>query len=92
MNASAQCPHIDLQFDLVHNAMEDSNLHYLEVKATCKTCKKPMCFRGAPLGVSPNHPTMSIGGDEMRLPFLGEGESLVGQAIGFSVSTPVHGD
>lgn len=80
--ASSQCPHSDLDIRLNHVNFEDSNVHYLEVQATCKICGKPMAFRGMPIGVSPARPTMDPGGLEVRLPFLAEGEDIVGKAIG----------
>lgn len=83
MSASTQCPHSDLHFEIHHQGFDDSSIHYLEIKASCKTCGKRMIFRGAPFGLTPAHPTMAIDGSEMRLPFLGEGEELTGKVIGF---------
>lgn len=83
---SGQCPHPDIHIDLNHQMMEDSNVHYLEVKARCKICGTEMEFRGAPFGVSHNHPTMAIDGSEMILPFLGKGEEPAGSLISFTGS------
>ncbi len=84
MNASTQCPHSDLHFDLNHVGLADTNVHYLEIKARCKICEKPMVFRGLPLGLTPYHPTGEVGGFEARLPFLAEGEELSGNIVGFT--------
>lgn len=83
MTASTQCPHSDLHFDLNHVHLADSNVHYLEVKARCNICEKQMVFRGLPLGLSPAQPTGSLGGDEVRLPFIGQDEEPTGSQIGF---------
>lgn len=83
MSGSTQCPHTDLHFNLHHVSLGDSNIHYLEIKATCKICDKPMVFRGLPLGMTPNHPTGELGGYEARLPFIGEGEEPAGVLISF---------
>ncbi|MCG8595652.1 MAG: hypothetical protein MI785_14990 [Kiloniellales bacterium] len=83
MSATSQCPQSDLHFDIRHVRMEDSNIHYLEVKARCKICGSPMVFRGLPLRVSPEQPTGELGGYEARLPMLGEGEEPSGSLIGF---------
>lgn len=81
--ARKNCIHDDLDIQLHHQAFDDSNIHYLEIKVVCKSCGKPMIFRGCPLGMTPAHPTMALGGEEIRIPFLGEGEELAGNAIGF---------
>jgi hypothetical protein len=84
--ASSQCPHTALHFHLNNATFGDSNLHYLEVTITCTVCGIDMLFRGVPAGLSPDHPTASIDGKELRLPFIGEGEELKGRPAGFSVS------
>lgn len=84
MTGSTQCPHSDLHIELKNVGMDDSNIHYLEIKARCKICEKDMVFRGLTLGLTPNHPTSELGGYEARLPFLGEGEELTGNTIGFT--------
>jgi hypothetical protein len=83
MSASTQCPHSDLHIDIHNQGFVDSNLHYLEIKMRCKTCDKPMVFRGCPLGLTPQHPTMALDGTEIRLPFLGEDEEPAGNLVGF---------
>lgn len=88
MSASTQCPHTDLDIQINLINFEDSNVHYMEVKASCKICGKPMVFQGLPLGVSPHQPTGELGGYEARLPFLGEGEEPTGKLIGFTGPAP----
>lgn len=83
MGASQQCPHPDLHFHLHHVHLADSNVHYLEIKATCNICSAPMLFRGMPLGMTPAHPTMALDGSEARLPMIGEGEEPIGKLFGF---------
>jgi hypothetical protein len=82
--ASSQCPHSDLDINVHHQAFVDSSIHYLEIKARCRTCDKPMLFRGAPFGFSPQQPTMAVDGSEIRLPFLAEDEELTGNTITFT--------
>lgn len=86
MSASTQCPHNDLHFELNNQCFGDTNLHYLEISARCKICDKQMLFRG-PGGLSPAHPTVSLFGDQVNLPFLGEGEEVTGKPTGYSIST-----
>ncbi len=83
MSGSTQCPHSDLHFEINNQGFHDTNLHYLEIRAKCNTCGKPMCFRGLPLGLSPHRPTGELGGYEVRLPFVGEGEELQNEPPGF---------
>ena len=78
-----ECPHSDIHWRIHHQAFHDCNLHYLEIKGRCELCDKPLIFRGAPLGMTPKHPTMSLGGEEIRLPFLAEGEEPKGKIIDF---------
>lgn len=85
MTASTQCPHSELHFSLNNAAFGNTNLHYLEIKAVCKICDKPMVFRGVPVGMSPDGPAASLDGTELRLPFMSEGDELTGKPIGFSV-------
>jgi len=83
--ASLHCPHSDLHFHLNNVGASDTNLHYLEITAKCSICDIDMVFRGGLMGISPNHPTCSVDGKEMRIPFLGEGEELTGSPIGYSI-------
>lgn len=82
--ASTSCPHSDLHIEINNAGFGDSNIHYLEIKARCKICDKPLAFRGAPLGLSPMQPTMAFDGSEIRIPFLVEGEEYDGKALGFT--------
>lgn len=86
MSGSSQCPHSDLHFHLNNAYFGDTNIHYLEIKAHCNICKAPMVFRGLPAGLSPEHPTASIDGQEAVLPFLAADEDLTGKPFGYSVS------
>lgn len=84
--ASSQCPHSDLHFHLNNASFGNTNLHYLEIKAACSICGADMVFRGVAVGVNPNQPTCSVDGKELFLPFLGEGEELVGEPWSYSIS------
>ncbi|MBX3482523.1 hypothetical protein [Phenylobacterium sp.] len=85
MSGSAQCPHTDVHFDLNVARFGDTNVGYLEIVGRCKICDAPMRFRGAPLGVTPAHPTMALDGSEIRLPFLFGDEEYDGKCVGFVV-------
>jgi len=78
-----QCPHAEMHFNLNHVHLADSNIHYLEITGRCNTCQKAIAFRGAPLGLTPDHPTMALDGSEIRLPFLCGDEDPGGSQIGF---------
>lgn len=86
MSGSTQCPHSDLHYSLHHVGLADTNLHYLEITGHCKICEKKLMFRGAPMGMSLEQPCISPDGQEIRLPFLCEGEEIQGNQIGFAVS------
>lgn len=83
--ASSQCPHSDLHFHLNNAHFGNTNLHYLEIKARCNICGVDMVFQGVPVGMVPDRPAASADGKELRLPFLAEGEELVGKPVGFLV-------
>lgn len=89
MSGSTQCPHSDLHFHLNNSGFGDTNLHYLEIKASCKVCDKPMVFRCNAFGVLPDQPTVSIDRTEIVLPFMAEGEELVGAPLGYTVTLEV---
>ena len=81
--ASSRCPHSDVHFHINNAGFGNTNIHYLEITGHCNICDKPLVFRGAPLGMTPMHPTMALDGSEIRLPFLVEGEEYDGNAMGF---------
>lgn len=80
--------------------MGDTNLHYLEITGHCKICNKKLAFRG-PMGMAPTEPRVSPGGEEIRLPFLCEGEEerfgfngcgdLISESIGGTLTTIGNG-
>jgi hypothetical protein len=55
--------------------IEGSNLYYTELTMRCSTCGTPMAFRG-PLGLSPDHPTVSLDGLQATIPAVPDGEEL----------------
>lgn len=63
----------------------DTNIKYLEVRGACNVCGKAAHFRG-PAGMNPSHPTVAIDGSEAVFPFVLEGETYDGKAIGYSVT------
>lgn len=91
MSASSQCPHSDLHINVHHQAFGDCSIHYLEIRAHCKICDRPVVFRGCPLGMTPAHPTMALDGSEVRLPFLVGDDELTGKGIGFVGTTTLTG-
>lgn len=84
LGATSQCPHSDLHFHLNNACFGNTNLHYLEIRASCSICGVDMVFRG-PVGMGPDQPACSLDGKEIRLPFLGESEDLTGSPVGYSV-------
>lgn len=86
MSGSTQCPHPEVRWTLNEQRFGDTNLRYIEIKGYCTTCNGVVEFRGAPIGHSPHHPAMEVGGAEMRLPFLFAGEPLVGRPIGYTIT------
>jgi hypothetical protein len=86
VSGSTQCPHLEFEFCVAVARFEDTNIKYAEVTGLCKNCAGEVIFRGMPLGVSPVHPTMALGGDEARLPFLIGEEEYDGKALGFTGS------
>lgn len=90
MSGSTQCPHSDVHPHLNEARFGNTNIRYLEVSGRCKICDQPIRFRGAPLGMTPTHPTMALDGSEIVLPFLFGDEEFDGKAISF-VGGPVDG-
>ncbi len=80
------CLHKDLHYHINNAGFGDTNLHYLEIGGFCNECRKKISFIGAEIGVNPKSPAMSIDGSEIRLPFLMEGETIIGEPRGFKVS------
>ena len=44
-----------------------------DVRITCTDCGKPFLFVGVPFGLSPNQPTVSVDGQELRCPIIPQG-------------------
>jgi hypothetical protein len=87
---SSQCPHSDLHFHLNNAGFGNTNIHYLEINATCKICDRKMVFRGVPVGIGPDRPMGSLDGTEIRIPFLAEDEELTGTPVGYTVTSHVN--
>lgn len=85
MSASTICPHSDVHFHLNTAIFGNTNIRYLEITGHCKICDAPLRFRG-PVGVSPDHPTVSVFGNEASLPFLFGEEEYDGRATGLRVT------
>ena len=85
MSGSTQCPQSDVAFHINMASFGDTNIRFLEVSGSCNICGAEMRFRG-PAGLSPNQPTVSIGGEEASLPFMFGDETYDGKATGFSVA------
>lgn len=84
MSASATCPHPDLHYHLNHAHFADSNVHILEITATCRVCDAPMVFIGKlPVGSSLAAPAISADGLELQLPMVGQGEVADAQTSAF---------
>lgn len=79
------CHHPDLHFHLNHCHFGNTNLHYVEVTATCNGCGAHMLFRGVPAGLLPGQPAASLDGRTASLPMLAEGEALTGNPAGYVV-------
>ena len=65
----------------------DTGQFILEVRLECADCGHPFEFIGLPLGVNLSQPTMSIGGDEARLPVKPKGhtQKVTHKHQGFSI-------
>jgi hypothetical protein len=67
--------HQSFAIEAVTVHIEGSNLYYTELTMACSACGTPMMFRGA-LGLSPDHPTVSLDGLKATLPAVPSGEDL----------------
>jgi hypothetical protein len=65
----------------------NTNMKYLEVTGACRACGRKAQFRG-PMGVSSAHPTVAVDGSEAVFPFLFDGETYDGKALGYTVTSP----
>ncbi len=88
MSATSVCPHLEFSATVNVARIEDTGMKYAEVSIRCTHCGKPARFRGLPWGLSPDHPTASVGDEEANLPFLCEGDAYNGKGIGFAVKRP----
>jgi hypothetical protein len=59
-----------------------------DIKIKCADCGRPFRFVGVPGGVSPNQPTVSLAGDELRAPI----EPMPAWIAASLASTPSGGD
>lgn len=72
MSASAQCHHPDFTMDMRSMHFPSTNIHFLQVRLTCKTCAAPMKFIAEPVG-----PTTSPDMLEISFPFIGHDEEPI---------------
>lgn len=70
MSASVRCPHSDLDIHVNVVVMSDTNVRSVEITARCKICEEPMRFIGVPMGISLARPTVSVDGEELRVPMV----------------------
>lgn len=87
MSGSSKCPHFNFQANVNVARIEDTGLKYAHLTVRCTDCGKPAQFRGVPWGLSPDQPMAAVGDEEVRLPFLCEGDDYTGKGIGFSIRT-----
>lgn len=85
MNGTAQCPHPDYEFHFNITKFTDTNIQYFEIQGRCKVCHGKMKFRGMPIGVMPEYPTVNPTAQHAHLPFMIEDEEYDGKSIGFGV-------
>lgn len=85
MSGSAKCPHPE--FHLHFNMMNfpDTNIRYLEISGFCKTCLDKLTWRGLPMGLNPDFPTMNVAGETAHLPLMIGEEIYDGKSIGFGI-------
>lgn len=79
-----RCRHDHFRFQVRVVHLSDSNVKYLEIHGDCVQCGILATFRNLPVGVSPHHPTATIDGREIMVPFLPEGDEPEGALVGFS--------
>lgn len=75
------CTHAELAFGAGHSIFAAIGVHYLEITGHCTACGKILLFRGVPDGFSALHPTMSEARDELRVPFVFQGETDADEVI-----------
>lgn len=90
MSASSQCPHSDINFDINHVHMTDSNIASVQITAQCKICGVAMRLdRGLPWGANSRHPTHASdteGG--ILIPMIANGEEPT-KEYGFTITRAV---
>lgn len=86
MSASTQCPHLEFEAQVNVARFENSTLKYADVTIICKNCGHPAVFRGLPVGVLPDQPTGSVGGQEARLPFTVDTDAEPDASPGFVIN------
>ncbi|MER9665501.1 hypothetical protein [Mesorhizobium sp. M0130] len=77
MSGSAQCPHVDFQFEVKVARFDDDTIKQADITGRCINCDKPLVFFcDLPMGVSWTHPTLSTDAQELRLPVVVLGDEV----------------
>lgn len=82
---SIDCPHPDFTADVTVNRLEDVGGFAADVRIACSACNQPFAFIGAPTGLSPDHPTSSVDGTELRAPIRPSMSHTIPRYPGFTV-------
>lgn len=85
MSASSKCPHLSFNANVNVIRLEDTGLKYAELTVRCIHCDAPAVFRGMPIGLSPAQPMMQPDGQEVRLPFICDGDPEPKPSAGFTI-------
>lgn len=76
MSGTSQCPHLEFAFDVKIARIKDDTIKMADIAGCCTTCGKAAVFRGLPFGVNWQHPTGSPDGQELRIPFVIDGDEV----------------
>ncbi|KKM86430.1 hypothetical protein LCGC14_1279090 [marine sediment metagenome] len=69
--AVSKCEHMNFRASVEVARLTDGDLvtrYSADIKINCIECHTPFHFIGIPAGLSPSHPSVSFGGDELRAP------------------------
>lgn len=73
----SQCQHMSFKAKVDVIRIEDTGMKYAELTIKCVDCGSPAQFRGLQYGSTPAAPTVSPDCQEVRLPFLCEGDAYI---------------
>ena len=81
----AKCQHLSFEAKITVNRLEDTGAYVAEISIICRECEWPFIFPMIPPGLSSQHLTVSIDGQELNVPIQPKGSDIFPAFPGFGV-------